>query len=381
MSPQNDVEAELRLSQQRIETILGSITGCFFLLDRQWRFLHMNRPSNGYLPYPPEELIGKTLWEAYPHWEGTECNVQLNRTLFEKETVHFEFYDKKKSRWYEMYAFHMLEGLSIHFHDISSRKGIEEQLRLAHVEVEKQVQERTRELVQTNQALQAEIVERKKAEREVLEITQEEQRRFGSQLHDGLCQELTAILVFAKGLTQKMEKDNRLDVAELNKISELLHGAVDQARDTARGLYPGELEGSSLMHTLEELTSSTQKLSGVSCRFHCPEPILINDNNIATHLYKIAQEGVSNAVKHAKAQSVEVSLTQNEDHITLTVKDDGVGFTPDSQGLIGIGLKIMKYRAHLMGASFQAEPNSPHGVILRCSLKSHGILNSERKNS
>ncbi|MCE9626207.1 MAG: hypothetical protein K8R69_12280, partial [Deltaproteobacteria bacterium] len=219
-----------------------------------------------------------------------------------KAAVHFEFFDKKIYKWYEMYAFPMPGGLSIHFHDISIRKAVEDRLRLAHEELESRIKERTSELVQSNQALQSEIFERKKAEKEVLEITQEEQRRFGSQLHDGLCQELTAILIFAKGLTQKMERDKSLDIAELKKISDLLHGAVDQARDTARGLYPGDLEGSSLMNTLEEMTSGAQRSSGIPCRFHCPSPIHINDNRIATHLFKIAQEGVSNAVAHARAK-------------------------------------------------------------------------------
>lgn len=369
-SLQNKVEEKLRLARQRVETILRSITGCFFVLDQDWRFLHLNHPSDGYLPCPREELPGKTLWEAYPHWKGTEITDLLHRTLSQKNTAHFEFFDKKKSKWYEMYAFHMPEGLSIHFHDISSRKEVEERLQLAYDEVERQVQERTGQLVQSNQALQAEIVERKRVEREILEITQEEQRRFGSQLHDGLCQELTAILVFAKGLARKMEKENRLDIAELKKISDLLHGAVDQARNTARGLYPGELEGNSLMHTLEELTSNTQNFSGISCRLHCPHPILINDNNIATHLYKIAQEGVSNAVHHGEARSIEVGLVQQDGVITLTVKDDGVGYALDSQNSKGIGLKIMRYRAHLMGGSFQVETNSPYGTILKCSVKS-----------
>jgi len=368
-SPQNKIEAELRLSQEKIESILGSITGCFFVLDRDWRILHVNQPDDDYLPFSRDKILGKTLWEAYPHWKGTQCNDLLHRALSEKDTVHFEFFDKKKSKWYDMYAFHLLHGLSIHFHDVSPRKEVEERLRHVHEELETRIQERTRELVQSNQALQAEIAERKKVEKEVLEITQEEQKRFGSQLHDGLCQELTAIMVFAKGLTQKMEKDNRLDIAELKKISDLLHGAVDQARDTARGLYPGELEGSSLMHTLEELTSSTQKFSGVSCRFYCPKPVLIKDSNIATHIYKIAQEGVSNAVKHGKAKEIEVSFIQQAGMITLEVKDNGVGFVPDPKNSKGIGLKIMKYRAHLIGASFHVETNPPHGVILRCSLK------------
>lgn len=370
MHSQQQIKEELRLSQQKIESILGSITGCFFVLDQDWRFLHINLPSEGYLPNPRQELLGKTLWEAYPHWKGTKCNDLLHRALAEKVTVHFEFFDNTKSKWYEMYAFHMLQGLSIHFHDISDRKGVEDKLKIAYEEVEKQIKEKTNDLQLSNLALQAEIVERKRVEKEILVITQEEQRRFGSQLHDGLCQELTAILVFAKGLTQKMEKEHRLDIAELKKISDLLHGAVDQARNTARGLYPGELEGNSLMHTLEELVSTTQSTSGIVSRFICPKPILINDNNIATHLYKITQEAVSNAVQHGKPQTIEVSLTEQEGIITLVISDDGVGIRADAQDTKGIGLKIMKHRAHLIGASFHVAQKSPHGTILKCLFKS-----------
>ncbi len=240
------------------------------------------------------------------------------------------------------------------------------QLTLDYEKMGKQVNEKTNELIQSNKLLQAEIVERKRMEAEILEITQAEQRRFGSQLHDGLCQELTAILLFAKALTQKMEKDKTLELAELKKISDMLLEAVDQARDTARGLYPGELEGSSLMHSLKELASSTE---GASCLFYCPEPILIDDNNKATHLYRIAQEGISNAVKHGKAKNIAINFTQNEESITLSIKDNGMGIMNDLKNLKGIGLKIMKYRAHMIKASFQIKPNLPHGVILECIFK------------
>lgn len=249
------------------------------------------------------------------------------------------------------------------------QKKTEARFQLIYDELERQVRERTAELVRSNQALQAEIAERKRIEKEILETTQEEQRRFGSQLHDGLCQELTGILMFAKGLTQKMEKENRLDVAELKKITNLLRDAIREARNAARGLYPGEMEGTSLMHSLQELTSNTQSASGVSCRFCCPEPIVIDDNDVATHLYRIAQEGINNAVLHGKAQSIEVSFIRNDGHIDLTLKDDGAGFVYDPQSSKGIGLKIMKYRARMMGGTFQIEPNSPQGVILKCSLK------------
>ncbi|MBF0493110.1 MAG: hypothetical protein HQM15_10065 [Deltaproteobacteria bacterium] len=246
---------------------------------------------------------------------------------------------------------------------------IEEELRqltLAYEQIGKQLHEKNNELLQSNKLLKAEIVERKKIEAEILEITQEEQRRFGSQLHDGLCQELTAILVFAKNLTQKMEKEKTLELAELKKISDMLLDAVDQARNTARGLYPGELEGTSLMRSLEELASSTL---GTSCLFYCPEPILIEDNNVATHLYRITQEAISNAVEHGKAQNIEVSFTQNKGTLTLAIKDDGIGIINDRTFSKGIGLKIMKYRARILNASFEIKSNSPQGVILECHFK------------
>ncbi len=242
-------------------------------------------------------------------------------------------------------------------------------LRLARDELEKNVHDRVAEVIRTNRALQAEITERKEAEKEALEIAQKEQQRFGSQLHDGLCQELTSILLFAKALTQKMERENKLELEELKKISDMLLEAVDQARDTARGLYPGELEGASLMHTLEELVARTDKLSESKCRFYCPEKILINDNNVATHLYRIAQEGISNALNHGKAKLIEVFLTKKDGIIYLSIHDDGVGFSKSDSSSKGIGLNIMKYRAHMMDAVFLIEANVPHGVILKCTLK------------
>ncbi len=241
-----------------------------------------------------------------------------------------------------------------------------QQLALSHDAMSAEVYAKNHELMECNKLLQTEITERKRMEVEILEITQAEQRRFGSQLHDGLCQELSAILVFAKSLAKKMEVNKILELAELKKISDMLLGAVDQARSTARGLYPGELEGTSLMHSLEELVHETKN---VVCVFHCPEPIIIDDNNVATHLYRITQEGISNAIQHGKAQNIEVSFTQNTENITLAIKDDGIGMIPDFKSPKGIGLKIMRYRAHMMGATFEIQTIKPQGVVLECVLK------------
>ncbi len=243
-----------------------------------------------------------------------------------------------------------------------------EDLHRAKLEMEVRVQDRTAELLQSTQDLQAEILERKRVEKEILEVTENEQKRFGSQLHDGLCQDLTGILLLLEGLTQKMAKEKYHGAPEIEKVSVLLKAAVSQARDTARGFYLGELDGNSLTNLFEELVTS-QNRQGISCRLDCPEPILISDNAIATHFYKIAQEGVANAVKHGKAKHIEVGFMQNQSDIVLTIKDDGVGFATPTPNSKGIGLKVMKNRCHIIGATFAIIANEPHGVILTCTLK------------
>lgn len=207
-----------------------------------------------------------------------------------------------------------------------------------------------------------------RAEKEIMATVLKEQRRFGSQLHDGLCQELTGILMLVKGLSQKMERDDHPNSIELDRISILINEAVRRTRDTAQELYPGDLDGTSLVRMLEELMSSTQESSGVACHFHCPDPIVIAEKEVAIHLYKIAREGISNALKHGNPKLVEVSLIQNDGHIDLAIKDDGMGFVGDLQKTKGIGLKLTQYRAHVMNASFQVEENVPHGVVLKCRL-------------
>lgn len=253
--------------------------------------------------------------------------------------------------------------------DVTERKKSEAELRLSYEEMERRVQERTLELFESNQILEAEIMERKRVEEEVLEISLKEQRRFGSQLHDGVCQNLAAILMFTKVLTKKMEKKGAEEVGELKKISEMLHQAVGQARDMARGLYPVELEGASLMRSLEDLTSRSQSLLNINVKFECPHPIYVSDNNAATHFYRIAQEAIGNAAKHGSAQNVEVSFIEEGDKIVLKIKDDGNGLVNELKNSKGIGLHIMKYRARMLSADLQIGPNLPHGTILTCSMK------------
>jgi signal transduction histidine kinase len=232
--------------------------------------------------------------------------------------------------------------------------------------MEVRVHKKTNELASSKIRLQMEIDERKTMESDFLEMTQEEHRRFGSQLHDGLCQELTAILIFAKSLSKKMERDKTLQQTELQKISDMLLEAVDQVRKTARGLYPGDLDSASLLLSLKELAEHTTE---AKCTFRHTRSLHIKNSNVATHLYRIVQEGISNSVQHGRPKHIEILLSQRNEYVTLTITDDGVGMPSQPKKQVGIGLKIMKYRARMINASFLIKARVPTGVIIECRFK------------
>jgi signal transduction histidine kinase len=250
-------------------------------------------------------------------------------------------------------------GLGI---DITERKGTEEALEIANTFLEQRVEERTAELARANQSLQAEIRERQKVEREALEIIQKEQKRFSAQLHDGLCQSLAGTMMLAKASVQKLEKQQVREADELKNVIELINQSVSEARDLARGLFPVELEANSLMLSLKGLAVKTEQLFKVSCEFDCPVPILVGDNVTATHLYRIAQEGINNAVHHGKAKHLRLSLFERNNRLLMQLVDDGEGISQDFNFSAGIGLHIMKYRARMMDAELRFEPG-PEGMV------------------
>jgi PAS domain S-box-containing protein len=262
----------------------------------------------------------------------------------------------------------MLESIGIEISQAIERGHTKEALKMAYEEMEKRVQERTVELERTNEVLKKEIQERLKVEREVLEISLKEQRRLGAFIHDDLCQNLAGITMMAKVLKQKMERKEFSDNAGIQQITDLLDQATLQAREIARGFYPVELQGDSLMIALKDLAQRMEKLYQISCIFDCPEPVFIEDNNIATHLFRITQEATLNAVKHGKAGKVIMRLLQQGGRMQLTIEDNGIGLSVDTQSGKGIGMNIMKYRARMIDANLDICNINPNGTKLSCSF-------------
>ncbi len=212
------------------------------------------------------------------------------------------------------------------------------------------------------------ITKPKRLEKEILEISAREQRRIGQDLHDGLGQHLTGIAFLSKVLEHKLAAKSLEEAVEAAQIAALVNQAVTQTQDLARGLCPVQLEANGLVAALQELTSKTESLFKVSCRFQCEPPILIHDNAVATHLYYIGQEAVSNAVRHGKAQHIIITMTAENDRNTLVVKDDGIGFRDVLQEPAGMGLHIMNYRARMIDGSLTIQRNPGGGTTVTCSF-------------
>lgn len=216
---------------------------------------------------------------------------------------------------------------------------------------------------------QIELLERsRRLEQEIINVSDQERQRIGRDLHDGLCQYLAAIGFTADVLKQDLQDESHARAATARDISELLHEAVVRARDVARGLSPVDRDEGGLESALEDLASSTSKLMGISCDFICPEPVHIENNQSAVHLFRIAQEALNNAVKHGHAKSVVIALERNGETVSLRVSDEGVGLDPAMTKRGGMGLNTMNYRARVLGGRLEIHPNTPTGVVVTCTV-------------
>ncbi|MGI8433067.1 MAG: sensor histidine kinase, partial [Chthoniobacterales bacterium] len=224
---------------------------------------------------------------------------------------------------------------------------------------------RTAELTSANQALENEIRQRSELEQEILLISEREKRRIGQDLHDSLCQELAAAALFLQSTAQKLGPKKVAEVKALTEAAKIVNDNVGLARDLARGLHPVELGLSGLTNALRELAFRTH--DGVTCRFECPKPIRIRDDVVSLNLYRIAQEAVTNALKHAQPKEIVISLLRNRSGLILTVDDDGKGL-PEKPAPDGMGLHIMGYRANAIGATCEAISRRGGGTRLRCVL-------------
>jgi two-component system CheB/CheR fusion protein len=211
------------------------------------------------------------------------------------------------------------------------------------------------------------ITERKRLEKEILETSDREQRRIGQDLHDGLCQQLAGIELMSEVLAQKLTSKSNAEAARVGEIGAHVRDAISHTRLLARGLSPVTLESEGLMAALHELATNTKKIFNVDCVLECDPPVPLDDQTVATQLFRIAQEAVSNAIRHGKATRIIIQLKEQHGKITVTVSDNGSGFPKIIPKQKGMGLRIMQSRAGMIGGTLVLESRES-GAKVTCTV-------------
>jgi signal transduction histidine kinase len=195
--------------------------------------------------------------------------------------------------------------------------------------------------------------EQLRLEREVLDISERERRRIGYEVHDSLGQKLTAASLSTNALTGALQTRAPALAKRAEEIAQQLRDAIAEARTLSHGLAPVELIDDGLMAALARLAEDTSRSSRARCVFECGAPVHIADAQIAGELYRIAQEAVANALKHAAASEIRIGLERRDGSVLLEVEDDGEGFDETAARSGGIGLRVMRYRARLIDAALE----------------------------
>ena len=213
------------------------------------------------------------------------------------------------------------------------------------------------------------ITERHRLELQILEISDREQARIGQDLHDGLCQHLVSLAFDANSLQGQLAAARQPEAKTARRIADYLDQAITEARQLSRGLFPVRMEKEGLPSALEELARNTRERFGIACRFDSQGPARVKNSAIATHLYRIAQEAVTNAVKHSRATKLSISLQDRPDQIELRVEDNGAGITLATRGkATGMGLHIMDYRARTIGGTLRISAGQRRGTKVSCCV-------------
>jgi PAS domain S-box-containing protein len=337
LTPQKKVEAALRDREERLRAILNTVAEAIITIDRAGAIQSVNRAAEQMFGYAAAEMLGQnvSMLMASPHREAHDGYLARYLQTGEK-------------------------------HVIGTTREVEARRKDARVfPTELAVSEV--EPLGLFTGVHRDLTERKQLERDVVEAASLEQRRIGQDLHDSVAQELAALDLLTGDLAEALRSDPASAAPLVGQITRGLQRSQRELRAVLRGLLPVAVDSAGLMAALSDLADRTRQEGKVSCTFDCPEPVSVPDNLVATQLYFIAQEAVHNAVKHARAREVRVALNREDAGLVLRVEDDGIGMPAPATGSKGLGLRIMRDRAGILGARLTLSPAVPAGTVVTCA--------------
>jgi len=347
-----EAENRLRASEERYHSVMEAAADPIVIYDMEGRITYFNPAFHAVFGWSLEECLGKTIDHFVPqeNWPETELMIKAIRegkVLPAKETNRYTKSEEIRNVSISGAAFrdhlHQLAGSVVILRDITETKRLTKQL---------------------------------------MDIGDNVRQTIGQDLHDDLCPHLIGIGGLVSALQTTIEENNDEGARLAEKIVELIGEATSKARGLARGLCPVHLVAFGLQSALNEIAENTKLAANIHCSFSGDTSVVIHDNTLATHLYYIVQEAVNNAVKHAGASSIEISLAQEDEYIHFWIIDDGRGIEEKQQEK-GIGMQIMKYRVLVIGAFLEITSYSDSGTIVHVFMKQPQVctINPDKRDS
>jgi PAS domain S-box-containing protein len=371
----NQKQTKRRLAEQA--RLLDLSNDAIIVRDQQDRVVYWNRGAEEMYGFSAKEALGKITHEllqtAHPeNFEKIRKNLERDNR-WSGELVHTRKDGRKvvvMSRWsLDRDAGGKPMSILETNTDITARKRAEVELQRSKDLLERVVEQRTKELRIANTELKNEIERRKGLEGEILSISDREQQRLGQELHDGLCQHLTAVAFMSRSIAMRLKNHRVIEVADIEKIAHLVNDAAADTRNLSRALHRVDVDAAGLVDALQDLVD--REIWRTPCRLELKPSFQIDDDAAAAHLYRIAREAVINANKHAQAREIIVKLQKSRREMVLHVIDDGVGLSDERKLKKGLGLHIMNYRAQSAGGRLEVESPKTGGTRVSCYLPVH----------
>ncbi len=387
LSERKKAEEALRESEEHLRAIINQSNAGIASCDLNGRFLFANQKFREMLGYTDSELAAKSIF-TITHPEDVDITKGRFRKMVETgQPIEIEKRYIRKNHslvWVDLCDTPVLDAAGKPVSvvavaiDATQRKKAEAALQKSKKRLEERVRERTHELRVANKELEDEIARRKGLEGEILEISDREQQRLGQELHDGLCQHLTAVAFMARSTALRLKNHRVVEVSDIEKIAQLVNDAATDTRNLSRALHRTDIDSAGFITALQDLVD--REIWKTPCRLQIRPAFHIDDDAAASHLYRIAREAVINANKHAQAREIVVALARSRKETVLTVTDNGVGFRSAQNGVRGLGFHIMNYRARAIGGRLEIECPKKGGTRVACYLPDK-VVQSPRKGN